>query len=56
MCHHQGIGKYKSEWTLDEHGTAYYMLAKLKEAFDPEGIMNYGTIFPQKEGIKTYIK
>lgn len=52
MCHHHGIGKYRSEWTRDEHGSAYYMLAKLKEAFDPKGIMNYGTIFPQEEGMK----
>lgn len=56
MCHHHGIGKYRSEWTLDEHGSAYYMLEKLKEVFDPKGIMNYGTIFPQEEGVKKYIK
>ena len=56
MCHHHGIGKYRSEWTLMEHGTAYYMLDKLKQAFDPKGIMNYGTIFPQEEGINKYIK
>ena len=56
MCHHHGIGKYRSEWTLAEHGTAYYMLDKLKQSFDPQGIMNYGTIFPQEEGIKKYIK
>lgn len=56
MCHHHGIGKYRSEWTLAEHGSAYYMLEKLKTAFDPKGIMNYGTIFPQEEGIKKYIK
>lgn len=56
MCHHHGIGKYRSEWTLEEHGSAYYMLEKLKEAFDPNGIMNYGTIFPQEEGVKKYIK
>lgn len=56
MCHHHGIGKYRSEWTLDEHGSAYYILDKLKEAYDPKGIMNYGTIFPQEEGIKKYIK
>ncbi|WP_251033161.1 FAD-binding oxidoreductase [Bacillus sp. ISL-7] len=55
MCHHHGIGKYRSEWTLEEHGSAYYMLEKLKEAFDPNGIMNFGTIFPQEEGMK-YIK
>jgi alkyldihydroxyacetonephosphate synthase len=55
MCHHHGIGKYRSEWSKDEHGSAFFMLEKLKEAFDPNGIMNYGTIFPQEEGMK-YIK
>lgn len=52
MCHHHGIGKYRNEWTHEEHGSAYYMLEKLKEAFDPNGIMNFGTIFPQEEGLK----
>ncbi len=52
MCHHHGIGKYRNEWTTQEHGSAFYMLEKLKEAFDPNGIMNFGTIFPQEEGIK----
>ena len=56
MCHHHGIGKYRSEWTKEEHGSAYFMLEKLKEAFDPKGIMNYGTIFPEEEGVKKYIK
>ena len=56
MCHHHGIGKYRSEWAKQEHGTAFYMLEKLKQAFDPNGIMNYGTIFPQEEGIHKYIK
>lgn len=50
MCHHHGIGKFRNEWTKDEHGSAYYMLEKLKMAFDPNGIMNFGTIYPQKEG------
>lgn len=52
MCHHHGIGKYRNEWTKEEHGSAYYMLEKLKEAFDPKGIMNFGTIYPQEEGIQ----
>jgi alkyldihydroxyacetonephosphate synthase len=52
MCHHHGIGKYRSEWTVAEHGSAYYMLEKLKMAFDPNGIMNFGTIFPQEEGMR----
>lgn len=52
MCHHHGIGKFRNEWTKEEHGSAYYMLEKLKQAFDPKGIMNFGTIYPQKEGEK----
>ncbi|WP_455381786.1 FAD-binding oxidoreductase [Salinispira pacifica] len=52
MCHHHGIGKYRNEWTKDEHGTAYYMLEKLKQAFDPNGVMNFGGIFYQEEGAK----
>ena len=56
MCHHHGIGKYRSEWTKQEHGSAYYMLEKLKLAFDPKGIMNHGTIFPQPNEVKKYIR
>ena len=52
MCHHHGIGKFRNEWTKQEHGSAYYMLEKLKEAFDPNGIMNFGTIFYQEAGAK----
>ncbi|PRO64553.1 FAD-binding oxidoreductase [Alkalicoccus urumqiensis] len=56
MCHHHGIGKYRSEWTKEEHGSAYYMLEQLKHAYDPNGIMNHGTIFPQDAEIKKYIR
>lgn len=45
MVHHHGIGKYRTDWTEQEHGNAYYMFRELKEAFDPKGIMNRGTIF-----------
>jgi FAD/FMN-containing dehydrogenase len=46
MVHHHGIGKYRTDWTEVEHGSAYAMLRTLKSAFDPNGIMNPGTIFP----------
>ncbi|SDI92662.1 alkyldihydroxyacetonephosphate synthase [Lentzea albidocapillata subsp. violacea] len=46
MVHHHGIGKYRTPWTRDEHGSAYRMLEVLKHGFDPNGIMNAGTIFP----------
>jgi len=48
MVHHHGIGKYRTPWTEAEHGTGYPILARLKEAFDPHGIMNAGTIFPDR--------
>jgi alkyldihydroxyacetonephosphate synthase len=46
MVHHHGIGKYRTPWTKQEHGSAYYILDRLKQMFDPSGIMNKGTIFP----------
>lgn len=46
MVHHHGIGKYRAPWTRQEHGSAYYILKGLKDQFDPQGIMNTGTIFP----------
>ena len=46
--HHHGIGKYRAEWTQQEHGSAYYILEGLKKQFDPNGIMNYGNIYPVK--------
>src|SRR5690242_6502415 len=46
MVHHHGIGKYRTPWVKQEHGSAYYLLSTLKQAFDPQGVMNAGTIFP----------
>ena len=46
MVHHHGIGKYRTEWTAEEHGSAYPLLARMKTALDPHGTMNPGTIFP----------
>lgn len=52
MCHHHGIGKYRNQWTKDEHTSAYYILETIKQAFDPNDIMNYGCIFNRPEGEK----
>ena len=46
MVHHHGVGKYRTPWVKEEHGTAYALLEGLKQTFDPNGIMNAGTIFP----------
>lgn len=45
MVHHHGIGKGRAAWTKEEHGSAYMLLEGLKKQFDPNGIMNCGTIF-----------
>ena len=31
MVHHHGIGKYRTPWTKEEHGSAYYLLKGLKD-------------------------
>jgi len=46
MCHHHGVGKHRTHWIEDEYGSSYYILKNLKKAFDPNGIMNMGTIIP----------
>lgn len=49
MCHHHGVGKHRVHWIDKEHGSALYIIKKLKQAFDPNGIMNIGTILPYKK-------
>jgi FAD/FMN-containing dehydrogenase len=51
MVHHHGIGKYRTPWVRQEHGSAYFLLSTLKHAFDPKGVMNAGTIFPLEPGV-----
>jgi alkyldihydroxyacetonephosphate synthase len=48
MCHHHGVGKYRTHFIEQEYGSSYYLLETLKRAFDPNGIMNAGTIIPIK--------
>lgn len=49
MVHHHGVGKHRTPWIKDEYGSSYYILETLKKAFDPNGIMNKGTIYPGDE-------
>ena len=44
IAHHHGSGKYRTKWMPEEHGTSYSLMYKLKEAFDPNGIMNEGIL------------
>jgi len=46
IVHHHGMGKARAPWVKDEYGSSYYILEGLKKQFDPNGVMNVGTIFP----------
>jgi alkyldihydroxyacetonephosphate synthase len=46
IVHHHGIGKVRARWVEEEYGSSYPLLETLKKAFDPNGIMNKGTIIP----------
>jgi len=46
IVHHHGIGKARAPWVRDEYGSSYVILERLKQAFDPSGVMNRGTIIP----------
>jgi alkyldihydroxyacetonephosphate synthase len=46
IVHHHGIGKARAPWVREEYGSSYPILETLKHAFDPNGIMNKGTIIP----------
>ncbi|NWC61778.1 FAD-binding oxidoreductase [Cedecea sp. P7760] len=45
MVHHHGIGKHRVHWSKLEHGTAWPIMQGLKDQYDPNGIMNTGTIW-----------
>jgi len=46
MVHHHGVGKYRTPWMAEEHGSALVLLHGLKQAFDRDNIMNPGSVFP----------
>ena len=46
IAHHHGLGKARAHYVYEEYGSSIYMLETLKKAFDPNGIMNIGTLIP----------
>jgi alkyldihydroxyacetonephosphate synthase len=44
MSHHHSIGLLKGKWMKEELGSSYQVLKKLKEALDPNNIMNPGKL------------
>ena len=46
ISHHHGIGRVRRDWLAKELGTAYPLLASVRHALDPLGIMNPGALLP----------
>lgn len=44
IAHHHGIGRLRTPWLARELGTAYPVLAAVKHALDPAGLMNPGVL------------
>ena len=44
IAHHHGSGKYRTRWMPQEHGSSYVLMRRLKEALDPNGILNKGVL------------
>ncbi|MDR2071496.1 MAG: FAD-binding oxidoreductase [Treponema sp.] len=44
IAHHHGSGKYRTRWMPEEHGSSYALLRKIKEALDPNRILNKGVL------------
>ena len=40
-----GVGIGKKPYQILEHGTAFEFMKKIKDVFDPKGILNPGKIF-----------
>jgi len=44
ISHHHGVGLHRGLWMAQEHGQALEALRMIKDAFDPQGIMNPGKL------------
>jgi alkyldihydroxyacetonephosphate synthase len=48
--HHHGIGKLRVPWMRRQLGAAYPLLTAVKQALDPTGVMNPGTLLALDQG------
>ncbi len=49
MVHHHGIGKHRVHWS-NQHGSVG-VAGRAEKQFDPNGIMNTGTIYPIENNV-----
>ena len=46
VAHHHGVGQSKAPWTHHDHTGGRRAFEALKAAFDPDGILNPGKVYP----------
>lgn len=46
ITHHHGVGSLKTDWVEHDHVGGGAAFDALKETFDPDGILNPGTVYP----------
>jgi FAD/FMN-containing dehydrogenase len=44
VAHHHGSGRYRASYMPREHGSSYSLMYRLKDALDPNNIMNKGVL------------
>ncbi|MCA1840779.1 MAG: FAD-binding oxidoreductase [Actinomycetota bacterium] len=47
ISHHHGIGVVRRRWMQEELGSGLAALRRLKDSFDPEGLLNPGKLLPE---------
>lgn len=48
-AHHHGSGRYRTRFMPEEHGSSYELMYRLKDALDPNGIMNKGVLLVERK-------
>jgi alkyldihydroxyacetonephosphate synthase len=48
IAHHHGIGRLRTPWMERELGGGLQVLRRIKQALDPNGIMNPGVLIPEE--------
>ncbi|HOS18842.1 MAG TPA: FAD-linked oxidase C-terminal domain-containing protein, partial [Clostridia bacterium] len=49
VAHHHGSGRYRTRFMPEEHGSSYELMYRLKDALDPNGIMNKGVLLVERK-------
>ncbi|HEY0208903.1 FAD-binding oxidoreductase [Acerihabitans sp.] len=52
ISHHHGVGEARKQWMAREHGDSLKVLARLKQAMDPQGVLSPNKMgFDQQPGV-----